>query len=151
MGFARITAISGGAFSKARTRVSCKGNTKNRLIPPSAHRLHVLDERQRLKIRRSRFKVQGSKFQQIMITPLLLSVLLQAASAPPSLAVDLDGDGVPETVSATLHGKKVRTEASDAAGQRRAHAEAAVPESGVAQIALTTGSLGRGGGLLEVS
>jgi hypothetical protein len=85
-----------------------------------------------------------------MITPLLLSVLLQAASAPPSLTVDLDGDGVPETVSATLHGKKVRVEVSDAAGQRRAHAEAAAPESGVAQIALTTGSLGSAGALLEV-
>ncbi len=86
-----------------------------------------------------------------MITPLLLSVLLQAAPAPPPLAVDLDGDRVPETVSATLHGKKVRIEVSDTAGQRRARAEAAAPESGAAQIALTTGSLGSAGALLEVS
>jgi hypothetical protein len=86
-----------------------------------------------------------------MITPLLLSVLLQAASAPPSLTVDLDGDGAPETVSATLHGKKVRIEISDTAGQRRARAEAAAPESGAVQIALTTGSLGSAGALLEVS
>jgi hypothetical protein len=86
-----------------------------------------------------------------MITPLLLSALLQAASAPPSLAVDLDGDGVSETVSATLHGKKVRIEVRDASGQRRARAEAAAPESGAAQIALTTGSLGSAGALLEVS
>ena len=86
-----------------------------------------------------------------MITPLLLSVLLQAASAPPSLTVDLDGDGVPETVSATLHGKKIRIEVTDTAGKRRARAEAAAPESGAAQISLTTGSLGSTGALLEVS
>lgn len=86
-----------------------------------------------------------------MITPLLLSVLLQAASAPPPLAVDLDGDGVPETVSATLHGKKVRIEVIDTARKRRARAEAAAPESGAAQIALTTGSLGSAGALLQVS
>ncbi len=86
-----------------------------------------------------------------MITPLLLSVLLQAASPPPPLAVDLDGDGVPETVSATLHGKKVRIEVSDIAGHRRARAEAAAPQASAAQIALTAGSLGSAGALLEVS
>jgi hypothetical protein len=88
-----------------------------------------------------------------MITLLFLSLLLQTspAPAPSSLTIDLDGDGVPETVSATLHGKKIRIEVTDAAGQRRARAEANAPESGAVQVGLTAGSLGSAGALLEVS
>ncbi len=85
-----------------------------------------------------------------MIAALFLSVLLQASSTP-TLSVDLDGDGVAESVSAVPHGKRVRIEVKDSDGRRRARAEAPSPGSGVPQIALLSGSIGSAGALFEVS
>jgi len=86
-----------------------------------------------------------------MIAPLLLAVLFQAGPATETLTADLDGDGSPETVTASLHGKKIRIEVLDANGQRRAAAEAPAPDSGARRIGLTSGPLGSPGALLEVS
>jgi len=86
-----------------------------------------------------------------MITPLLLSVFLQTRPASPTLLLDLDGDGVVETVTAAPHGKKIRIDVRDAAGKRRARAEAPAPESGVYGITLASGTPDGAGALFEVS
>jgi hypothetical protein len=89
----------------------------------------------------------------------LLASSLAAASrsspAPPaSLAIDLDGDGTPERVSAVAKRRAARVEVRSAAsGKVVARADVPVPGAktdGVPEITLSAGSLGSAGALLEV-
>ena len=84
-----------------------------------------------------------------MIAGLVL--ILFASPGPPTITVDLDGDGSPETVIATSHGRKIRLEVRNAAGKVLARNETPGPGSRELQIALSSGSLGGSGSLLEVS
>ncbi len=68
----------------------------------------------------------------------------------PSITADFSGGGSPETITATAKGRAVRLEARDASGKRIARAEAPAPESGRFDVALSAGSIGSAGALLEV-
>lgn len=87
-----------------------------------------------------------------MILPLTL--VLFAATAPPppeSVAVDLDGDGTLETVTAAVHGKTLRLEVRPGSSRKVvARADAPLPAGGAAAVSLAPGSLGSAGVLLEV-
>ncbi|HYX20985.1 MAG TPA: hypothetical protein VFA98_09095 [Thermoanaerobaculia bacterium] len=67
----------------------------------------------------------------------------------PSLAVDLDGDGREETVTASPGHGVVRVTVKDAAG-RQTDAKAPAPKSDVVRVGLSAGSLGSAGALLLV-
>ena len=86
-----------------------------------------------------------------MIVELALSLLFRVSPAPVTLTVDLDGDGSAETVTAISRGRKIRIGVTDAAGKSVARAEAPAPGAGASAIALTAGSIGDSGALLEVS
>jgi hypothetical protein len=81
---------------------------------------------------------------------LALSVAASTAAASPTLSVDLDGDGRPETVTATPARRGARVEVRSGDGRKLASADAPGPRSGAASVALTSGSLGSAGALVEV-
>lgn len=93
----------------------------------------------------------------ISTIPLALLTGLLFASPPPAppLTVDLDGDGVAEQVTAVAKKKKARIEIRAAAGGKvLAEAELPAPKgksAGVAEITLSSGSLGSAGALLEAA
>ena len=68
----------------------------------------------------------------------------------PTLAVDLDGDGHEEVVSAAGRGGVVRLEVKNADGARIGEAKAPSPSGDVIRVELAAGSLGSSGALLEV-
>ena len=88
--------------------------------------------------------------------PALCAALLATtlAAAPPPLSVDLDGDGAPEQVTVAAKKRAARVEVrSPETGKVVARADVPVPRSksdGIPEIALSTGSLGSSGALLEV-
>ncbi|MGH9317150.1 MAG: hypothetical protein ACRD1P_08590 [Thermoanaerobaculia bacterium] len=75
---------------------------------------------------------------------------LRAAAAPAEVTADLGGDGQEETATAQVRGKKVRLQLRDSRGKLLAEGSAPAPDSGASDVALTTGSLGSAGALLEV-
>ncbi len=87
-----------------------------------------------------------------MLSPAALLLVASAAAAPmpPPLTVDLDGDGAPEIIVAQRMGSKIRIDVQNAAGQRVARVKVASPDSSAA-VTLTSGPLGDGGAILEVS
>ncbi len=74
---------------------------------------------------------------------------LQGAALP-QVTADLDGDGQEETATAETRGKTVRLRLRDSRGKLLAESSAPAPSSENLEIALTTGSLGSAGALLEV-
>jgi hypothetical protein len=80
------------------------------------------------------------------------ALVLALAGDPlsPTLAVDLDGDGTPETVTAAASRGDVRLEVRDAGGKKLGSAKAPAPAGDVVQVALTSGILGSPGALIEV-
>lgn len=86
-----------------------------------------------------------------MILPLTFVLFAAAAPPPQSRAVDLDGDGTLETVTAAVHGKTVRLEVRSGSSRKAiARADAPLPAAGAAAIFLTEGTLGSAGALIEV-
>ncbi|MEP6800941.1 MAG: hypothetical protein ABJC07_03320 [Acidobacteriota bacterium] len=86
-----------------------------------------------------------------MILPLTLVLFAATAPPPESVAVDLDGDGTLETVTAAVHGKTVLLEVRSGSSRKVvARAESPLPAGGAAAVSLATGSLGSAGALLEV-
>jgi len=75
---------------------------------------------------------------------------LRAAAAPPQVTADLDGDGTQETAAAQTHGKKLQLWLRDPRGKLLADGSAPAPDSGASDVALSIGSLGSAGALLEV-
>ena len=82
-----------------------------------------------------------------------LTLILALATDPlsPTLAVDLDGDGTEETVTAAPARGAVRLEVRDSGGKKVAKAKAPAPAADVVQVELTAGPLGSPGSLLEVA
>jgi len=95
-----------------------------------------------------------------MLTALFFVVSLHLAASPGSgaapasepLSVDLDGDGSAETVTAAPARRGARVEVRSSAGKKIATVDAPAPRSGDSPpvIALSSGSLGKAGSLLEV-
>jgi len=81
-----------------------------------------------------------------------LALVLALAGDPlsPTLAVDLDGDGTPETVTAAASRGDVRLEVRDAGGKKLGNAKAPAPAGDVVHVTLSSGDLGSPGALLEV-
>ncbi len=90
-----------------------------------------------------------------MLRRLALSIALAAgadpAAFPPSLTVDLDGDGKAETVSAVPGHGAVRIEVREAAGRKTAETKAPDADADVVRVTLMSAALGSVGSLLEVS
>ncbi len=86
----------------------------------------------------------------MLLSVLLLTAAAAAAPGPPPLTVDLDGDGKPETVRAAAKGSSIRVDVANAAGKRAAGVNAAGP-GGSAEVALSAGTLGDAGSILEVA
>jgi hypothetical protein len=80
------------------------------------------------------------------------ALVLALAGDPlaPTLAVDLDGDGTPETVTAAASRGDVRLEVRDAGGKKLGNAKAPAPAGDVVHVALSPGVLGSPGALIEV-
>ncbi len=89
-----------------------------------------------------------------MIASSLLAVVLLHPAAPsavpPSLTLDLDGDGTEETVTVAPGRGTVRVEVRDAGGRTLAEAKAPAPKGDVVSLGLTSGPLGGAGALVEV-
>jgi hypothetical protein len=75
----------------------------------------------------------------------------QTSSLAPSLSVDLDGDGIAETVAADSGRGFIRLQVHGANGKKTAETRAPAPASDIVNVALTSASLGSAGSLLEVS
>lgn len=87
-----------------------------------------------------------------MILPLTFVLLAAAAPPPQSLALDLDGDGTVETVTAAVHGKSVRLEVRSGSSRKViARGDAPLPKAGATAVVLSEGTLGSAGALLEVA
>jgi hypothetical protein len=80
------------------------------------------------------------------------ALVLALAGDPlsPTLAVDLDGDGTTETVTAAASRGDVRLEVRDAGGKKLGNAKAPAPAGDVVHVALSAGALGSPGALIEV-
>ena len=94
----------------------------------------------------------------LSIVSLAGSLALSTASPalpPASLEIDLDGDGAVEQVSVVAGRRKARIEVRQTgAGKTIARADVPVPKEkgdGIPQIALSAGSLGSAGSLVEVA
>ena len=85
-----------------------------------------------------------------MLSGLALILALAADPLSPTLAVDLDGDGREETVTAKPARGDVRLDVLDAAGKRLAKAKAPAPAADVVHVELSAGALGSTGALLAV-
>jgi hypothetical protein len=85
-----------------------------------------------------------------LLAAILLILGLAAEPLAPSLAVDLDGDGKEETVTAAAGRGAVRLEVRDASGRKRADAKAPAPSGDVVHVVLTAGPIGSAGSLLAV-
>ena len=84
---------------------------------------------------------------------LLASPASRAASEPTpvSLTADFSGEAAHETITAIVKGAAARLEARDASGKRIGKdADVPVPGDGRPEIALSAGSIGSAGALLEV-
>ena len=79
---------------------------------------------------------------------LLLAVTLSAE--PASLTLDLDGQGAVESATAVPRGSKVRLEIRDSSGKSLAESLVPAPGGNNPVVAITAGSLGSAGALLEV-
>jgi hypothetical protein len=86
-----------------------------------------------------------------LLLGLALILALAADPLSPTLAVDLDGDGTEETVTAAPARGAVRLEVRDSGGKKVAKAKAPAPAGDVVQVELTAGSLGSPGSLIEVA
>ena len=77
-----------------------------------------------------------------------------SAPIPQSLSVDLDGDGVPEQVSATAKRRAARIEVRSAPGGKVfARADVPAPHGktdGIPEVTMSSGALGSAGALVEV-
>ncbi len=85
-----------------------------------------------------------------MFAGLALVLALAADPLSPTLAVDLDGDGKPETVTTAPGRGDVRLEIRDADGRKLGAAQAPAPAADVVHVELSAGVLGSTGALLEV-
>ena len=90
-----------------------------------------------------------------MIASLCASLLAATVAAvPPTLSLDLDGDGTPEQVTVAARKRSARLEVRSAeTGKVVARADVPVPNAktdGIPEVALSAGSLGSAGALLEV-
>lgn len=85
-----------------------------------------------------------------MLPGLALVLALAADPLSPTLAVDLDGDGREETVTAAPQHGDVRLEVLDSGGKRLARAKAPAPAADVVHVDLSAGVLGSTGALLAV-
>ena len=87
------------------------------------------------------------------LASLVLFAARAAASSPPaSITDDFSGEGRRETITASVHGDRVRLEARDASGKRVGTAkDVPVPGGGDPAVAMSAGSIGSAGALLEVS
>jgi hypothetical protein len=74
----------------------------------------------------------------------------QLSGIAPSLTADLDGDSVPETVTAQPSRGTVRLEVRASAGRKLADAKAPAPAGEVVPVTLTSGPIGSAGVLIEV-
>ena len=81
---------------------------------------------------------------------LLLAVFLSAEAAPPArLQADLDGQGDTESAAVVALGGKVRLEIRDSRGKLLAESLVPAPEGSDPRVAVTAGSLGSAGALVE--
>jgi hypothetical protein len=82
-----------------------------------------------------------------------LALILALATDPlsPTLAVDLDGDGAEETVTAAPARGAVALEVRDSGGRKLATAKAPAPRADVVHVELSAGPLGSPGSLIEVA
>lgn len=85
-----------------------------------------------------------------MLLTLSITLFLQVAPPGNLLTADLDGDGVAETATAKARGKKVRLEIRDSRDKLLAKSPVPAPTSGNVDLALSSGSLGSTGAILEV-
>ena len=85
-----------------------------------------------------------------MLPAFALVLALAGDPLSPTLAVDLDGDGTPETVTAAASRGDVRLEVRDAGGKKLGNAKAPAPVGDVVQVALTSGVLGSPGVVLLI-
>ncbi|HVQ54078.1 MAG TPA: hypothetical protein VMT25_02820 [Thermoanaerobaculia bacterium] len=85
-----------------------------------------------------------------MLPAFALVLALAGDPLSPKLAVDLDGDGTPETVTAAASRGDVRLEVRDAGGKKLGNAKAPAPAGDVVHVALSPGVLGSPGALIEV-
>ncbi len=81
-----------------------------------------------------------------------LALILGLAPEPlaPTLAADFDGDGAEETATVAPARGEVRVTIRSAAGRRLAEGKAPAPDAEVVHVALSSGSVGSAGALLEV-
>ena len=86
-----------------------------------------------------------------MFPGLALIFVLATGPLSPTLAVDLDGNGTEETVTAAPARGAVRLEIRDSGGRKVAKAKAPAPAADVVQVELTAGSLGSRGSLIAVA
>jgi hypothetical protein len=85
-------------------------------------------------------------------TLLLLAVFFSPEAAPPAqLVLDLDGQGAVESAAAVPRGSKVRLEIRDSGGKLLAESLVPAPGGSDPRVAITTGSLGSAGALIEVA
>ena len=83
---------------------------------------------------------------------LLLAVtLLTEPAEPASLTLDLDGQGAVDNATAVARGSKVRLEIRDSRGKLVAESLVPAPGENDPQVAITAGSLGSAGALVEVT
>jgi hypothetical protein len=85
-----------------------------------------------------------------MLFALVSTILLATGPPTATWTGDLDGSGAVETITATGKGKAVRLQVMDAGGKRLARAEAPSPGSAPLRIAISAGSLGSAGELIEI-
>ena len=85
-----------------------------------------------------------------MLAGFALVLALAANPLSPTLDVDLDGDGKPETVTASAGRGDVRVDVRNAAGKKLGDAKAPSPAGDVVHVQLSAGVLGSTGALLEV-
>jgi hypothetical protein len=82
----------------------------------------------------------------------LLAISLSGEAAPPAqLTLDLDGRGAVESATAVPRGSKVRLEVRDSRGKLLAESLVPAPGGNNPRVAITAGSLGSAGALLEVA
>ena len=85
-----------------------------------------------------------------MLSGVVLVLALASDPLSPTLAVDLDGDGSVETVTAAPARAAVRLEVRNAGGQKLATASAPAPSADVVHVRLSAGVLGSTGALVGV-
>lgn len=83
---------------------------------------------------------------------LLLAFSLSSEAAPPAqLQLDLDGQGAVESAAAAVRGGRVRLEVRDSRGKLLAESDVPAPGGSNPRVAITAGSLGSAGALVEVA